>query len=186
MNTPPDSRPTANGHSFHAYLAGAQAALAPLSVLDYYAAPLPSPVDETLRRVVSAFTAWPSAQRERFIAALPPDRLPLFGIFGHRAATLAVRQDDHDWLHLGLIANAIANYQPGSGRDPDIAFAVFYHCAGRLGLDPQAIFNEAAEYASDELATRMRSFGRRDDVTLKQYGWRELKTSAGIRYKFET
>jgi hypothetical protein len=187
MNKLPDSSLAANGHSFYAYLEGVLTVLAPLTVLDYYAATLPSPADEALRRVISAFTAWPSLQRDRFIAALPAHKLPLFGIFGHRAATLAVRQSDPDWLHLGLIAFAIANYfQSEHSHNPDIAFAVFYHCARKLEMDPEQVFDAAAGYAGESFARRMRAFGRRNDVTLKLYGWREIKTPDGYRYTFET
>jgi hypothetical protein len=35
------------------------------------------------------------------------------------------------------------------------------------------------------MAARLLSFGNKPDVTLKQYGWREIKTPDGVRYKFE-
>jgi hypothetical protein len=180
-----DPTPTANGQAYRAYLEVALAVLDRLTAIDYYPSPLPSPADEALAEIVSAFTAWPPSVRERFLAALPSDKRGLFGIFGHRAATLAVRQSDPDRLRLGLVGSAVANYDPPPDRNVEVALAVFYHCARKLEMDPAELFDEAAEFTSDETATRMRAFGRRAGLTLKQFGWREIKTPDGVRYKFE-
>lgn len=177
--------PFGNGHAYHAYMESAHALLAGLSVTDYYSAALPSPADDALAEVVSAYTGWPAHVRERFVVSLPQDRSGLFAIFGHRAATLAVREGDPDRLRLGLIGNAIANTHIPPSRNVDAALAVFYHCARKLEVDPAGLFNEAAQFAAEEMAERLRAFGRRAEVTLKQFGWREIKTSEGVRYKFE-
>lgn len=177
--------PAANGQAFRAYLESALFVLAPLTTVDYYSTPLPSPVDEALAEIVSAFTAWTRPKREDFLESLPAAKRALFGIFGHRAATLAVRRGDPDWLSLGLLGSAIANYEIPPGRNVDVAMAVFYHCAQKLSIDPERLFDEAAEFASGDITTRLRNFGRRTDVNLKQFGWREIKTQDGVRYKFE-
>jgi hypothetical protein len=31
----------------------------------------------------------------------------------------------------------------------------------------------------------MKAFGRREGVMLKQFGWREIRTPDGVRFKFE-
>ncbi|MBP9502243.1 MAG: hypothetical protein KBF17_08795 [Candidatus Promineofilum sp.] len=176
--------PSANGQAYRAYLESAQAVLAGLTMVDYYAAPLPSPADESLAEIISAYTGWPADVRERFRASLPRDKAGLAAIFGHRAATLAVRTGDPDRLRLGLIGNAIANDLIPDGRHVEAALAVFHHCAGKLELEPEALFDEAAQFASDEMAERLRAFGRRTDVTLKQFGWREIRTAEGVRYRY--
>jgi hypothetical protein len=177
--------PSANGRAFQAYLEGALAALGGRRAVDYYQEPLPAPVDEQLARVVGAYTALPARQRERFAAALSPAQRALFGIFGHRAATLSVRRTDPEWLRLGLAGSAIANFDIPPRRDVDVSLAVFYHCARALELEPVRVFDEAAEFATEEMAARLRAFGRREGFTLKQFGWRELHTPEGVRYKFE-
>lgn len=177
--------PPANGQAYRAYLENTLIVLDRLSVPDYYASPLSSPADEALAEIVSVFTAWPLPVRERFLESLPNDKRGLFAIFGHRAATLAARHGEPDRLRLGLIGNAIANYRIPPNRNVEAALAVFYHCARKLELAPQSLFDDAAQFAGDDMAARMRAFGRRADVTLKQFGWREIRTPEGVRYKFE-
>lgn len=182
MTTP---TPSANGRAFQAYLEGAQAALDGITVIAYYQQPLPSALDEQLAAIAGAFTALPVALRERFMAALSARERSLLGVFGHRAATLAVRGGDPERLRLGLIGNAIANFAIPEKRDSARALAVFYHCARKLDLEPATVFDEAAAFAGEEMAGRMRAFGRREDVTLGQFGWREVRTDEGLRYTFE-
>lgn len=177
--------PTANGHAYRAYLERALAVLEELTVGTYYTSPIPAPTDDDLAEIVSAYTAWPLPVREQFLAQLSSPKRGLFGIFGHRAATLAVRRDMPDLLRLGLIGNLIANSPIPPNRNVEAALAVFYHCARKLGLDPEAFFAESSQFADDEMAARMLAFGQKKDVTLKQYGWREIKTPDGVRYKFE-
>jgi len=176
---------SANGQAYRAYLESTLAILERLTVIDYYPAPLPAPADELLADIVSAFTGWPLPVREQFLAALPAAKRGLFGIFGHRAATLAVRAGDPEKLGLGLVGCAIANVEIPPHRKVDTALAVFYHCARKLELEPQVVFDEAAQFATDEMAARLRAFGRRDDVTLKQFGWREIRQPEGVVFRFE-
>jgi hypothetical protein len=178
-------RQSANGHAYRAYLDAALDTLSRLTALDYYPAPLPSPADDALMEVVEAFTAWPAPVRDRFAQSLPPDKRGLFGLFGHRAATLAARRGDADLLRLGLIGNAIANYEIPPHRNVEAALAVFYHCARKLALEPASLFDDVALYATDEMAARLVAFGRRASVDLRQFGWREIRTADGVRYKFE-
>lgn len=181
----PQVTPTSNGQAYQAYLVSALAILERLAVDVYYPLPMPSPADEALTEIVSAFTAWPLDVRQRFTASLPADKRGLFGIFGHRAATLAVRRSDPELLRLGLIANLIANSTIPEKRNVEAALAVFYHCARRLELDPRALFAESAQFATDEMAERLIAFADRPNVTLKQFGWREIRSPDGVRYKFE-
>jgi hypothetical protein len=183
----PDSLP-ANGQAFRAYLQSALAVLTPLTALAYYQEPLPSATDDVLAEIVNVFTAWAQPQRERFLAALPEDKRGLFAIFGHRAATLAVRQLKPDLLRLGLVGCVIARADdpPGNqGTGLSAALAVFYRCARMLEIEPDPLFEEAAGYASDDVGSQLRAFGRRPDVRLKQFGWREIRTPDGVRFKFE-
>ncbi len=176
---------SANGQAYRAYLESTLAILERLTVIDYYPSPLPSPADEALADIVTVFTAWPLPVREQFLAALPADKRGLFGIFGHRAATLAVRAGDPEKLRLGMVGCAIANAETPPNRKVDAALAVFYHCARKLELEPWTVFDEAAQFTSDEMAARLRAFGRREGVTLKQFGWREIRQPEGIVFRFE-
>jgi hypothetical protein len=176
---------SANGRAFQAYLESARAVLDGVTAIDYHQSPLPAPLDERLAAILGAFTALAAPERERFMAALGDGQRALFGLFGHRAATLAVRRGDAEQLRLGLVGNVIANYAIPDKRNVEVALAVFHHCARKLELDPRPFFDEAAQLATDEMAARLRAFGRRTDVTLRQYGWREIRGEEGVRYKFE-
>ncbi len=182
--TPPPS-PAANGQAYRAYLERALEVLDSLTVESYYPSPMPDAADDALAEIVSAFTAWPLPVREQFLAQLPSNKRSLFGIFGHRAATLAVRRGDRDLLRLGLVGNLIANSPIPPNRNIEAALAVFHHCARKLEIEPGEFFEEATQFADEAMANRLTVFGRRSDVTLKQYGWREIKTPEGVRYKFE-
>lgn len=179
------SSPSANGQAYRVYLERTQVILSGLTVIDYYSAPLPSPVDEALADIVSAFTGWPENVGLQFIESLPQEESGLFAIFGHRAATWAIRESSPDWLRLGLIGNGIANYYFRDTRNVDASLAIFYHCARRLEMEPAGLFDDVAFYASEAMADHLRRFGHRPEVTLKQYGWREIRTAEGPRFKIE-
>ena len=181
----PPSNPTANGQAYRAYLERTLEMLDGLTVDAYYSSTLPSAVDDALAEIVSAFTAWPMPVREQFLTQLPSNKRSLFGIFGHRSATLAIHRQDRELLRLGLIGNLIANSPIPPNRNIEAALAVFYHCARKLDIEPSELFEESSQFADDEMASRMLAFGRKQGVTLKQYGWREIKTPDGVRYKFE-
>ena len=177
--------PSPNGRAFQAYLAGARAVLESVTAIGYHQMALPAPLDGQLAEIAGAFTALAAPERERFMGGLSAAERALFALFGHRAATLAARSGDAEQLRLALVGSVIANYDIPDKRNVDVALAVFHHCARKLELDPPEVFDEAAHFATDEMAARLRAFGRRTDVTLRQFGWREIRSEEGLRYKFE-
>ncbi len=162
-------------------LAG-ETAVSPPTLIEYHRQPLPSPLDDELRGVIAAWTALPAVEREAFIGALPHSTRNLFGIYGHRAATIAVRQDDPDWLRSGLLGTVIANDGMDNGRKIALALAVPQHCAIKLKLDLVELFTETAVYAHPPLADHIKSASS-TLLSLRTYGWRELKTADGLKYK---
>jgi hypothetical protein len=174
-----------NGRSFKILMSEADRYLQQLHIIDYYRQPMPSVEDENLETMVERFMAANPRAREQFQARLTTDQRALFGIYGHRAATLGVREGSPARLLSGLVGAAIANYQIPEKRNVEVALAIFYHCAHRLGLDTAEIFAQAAEFAAEEIGCRMRAFGKRTDVTLQKYGWREFSTPRGVRYRFD-
>lgn len=178
-------QPAANGQAYRAYVERTLSVLDELTVETYFSFPMPAPADDVLAEIVSAYTAWSLSVRDQFLAQIPPFKRGLFGIFGHRSATLAVHRSEPDLLRLGLIGNLIANSPTPPTRNVEAALAVFYHCAQKLGLEPGPFFAECSKFADEEMAATMLAFGQKTDVTLKQYGWREIKTPDGVRYKVE-
>ncbi len=173
-----------NGNAIHTFIEDAVALLGDIDVVTYFAEPLPCVVDEQIRGIVSRFTAVTASERAQFQEALPPEHRSLFGIYGHRAATIAARQNDADWLRSGLTGFAIANYTIPQKRKVEVGMAVYLHVAQKLGLNPVDLFEETAVYAAPTIATELLAFCRRPDVTLTKFGWQELKTREGVKYKF--
>jgi hypothetical protein len=174
-----------NGHSFLIFMDEAEAYLRRLQVIDYYRQAMPSADDERLETMVEMFMTASPFEREQFQSRLKLEQRSLFGIYGHRAATLSVREESPERLLSGLVGAAIANYEIPENRNVEVALAIFHHCARRLGLETVEIFAQAANFAAEEIGNRMRAFGERTDVTLQKYGWRESNTPKGVRYRFD-
>ena len=98
---------------------------------------------------------------------------------------MAAREESRDWLLSGLIGNAIGNTIIPERRRIEVGLVVYMHVARKLAINPIDLFEEAAVYATAEFATTLHQFGRRGNVTLQQFGWKELKTPDGLKYKFD-
>lgn len=174
-----------NGDAFNAFIEETGQTLQGKTVLAYYQEPLGSETDKKLDEVVTHFMAATAAEHERFQASLDKTTRSLLGIYGHRAATRAVREDKSALLLQGLVGMGITNYTVPPKRNVEVGVAIFHHCARKLGESPIELFDEAARYTSPHMATFFEEFGRRANVTLGRYGWQELKTPEGVKYKFE-
>lgn len=173
-----------NGDRILAFIEATTRLLAGKTVLDYYREPLPSSIDRDLSGLIAQFIQFDEARRETFLKSLPDETRSLFGIFGHRAATLSVRESSPDWLREGLVGAVIANYLVPDKRKVEVSLAVYHHCARKLGINSVDLFEAAASYATPGFAESLIRFGRRSDVTLKKFGWRERLTPEGVKYTF--
>lgn len=173
-----------NGNAFSAFIGEVTQFLDDKNVVGYYTEPLPSATDEILLGYCQRFSLASVSQREQFQEALAQAHRSLFGIYGHRAATIAARQESRDWLISGLVGTIISNYIIPPKRNIEVGLAVFHHCARKLGAAPPDLFAEAARCADLSLATRLIAFGNRADVILSKFGWQEQKTPDGVKYKF--
>jgi hypothetical protein len=174
-----------NGSAFRAFVAESVAALQDVKAIDYYQRPLPDELDNELFRVVTMVRGSKLEERMVLFHAFDEKQRSLFGIFGHRMATRAVRQMYPDFLMQGLVGAVIANFTIPDRRNVEVSLAVYHHCARKLGVNTVDLFDEAAQFASEEFAHILRQYGRRSDVTLRKYGWREIKTPDGVKYKFD-
>lgn len=173
-----------NGNAFLAFLHESVRLLADKKALEYYREPLPSSTDAMLSRMIDRFTAATPQQRKQFHSILSRGQRSLFGIYGHRAATMSLRENSRAGLLRGLIGAVISNFVIPEKRRVDVSLAVFHHCAHKLQLNTVDLFAEAAAYATPEFARRLSEFGRRDDVTLGSFGWEEKKTPEGVTFRF--
>lgn len=174
-----------NGNAFKAFLAETAATLNNLNIAAYYPAPLPVETDEILRQICGRFQQATPQERQLFLNTLTQQQKNCFGIFGHRAATVAVRQNNPNWLKDGLVGNLISNAVTPPRRNESYSMAIFHHAAQKLGLSPAVLFAETAVFAPDEQAQRMIAFGKRSDINLSRFGWKEIKTPDGIKFKFD-
>ncbi|MCP5100457.1 MAG: hypothetical protein GY943_33325 [Chloroflexi bacterium] len=174
-----------NGDSFTIFVQETQQYLAELVVVTYYQEPLPSETDDRFTAIISRFISSDKAQQTRLLDALSAKERSLFGIYGHRSATVAARTAVRERLLSGLVGMAIANYTIPEKRRVEVSLAVFHHVARKLDLNVIELFEDTAVYASTEFAPILLAFGRKGDVTLKKYGWQELKTDDGVKYKIQ-
>lgn len=174
-----------NGNAFHAYTEATAAALAGKKVIDYYQEEIPSETDAFFDDVLVRFMAARPTQRDAFQAILTREQLSLFGIYGHRAATRAVRVGSEELLLQGLVGAAVANYVVPERRRVEFGLAIYHHCARKLGLNPADLFTRAADYATADFVPLLVAFGNRSDILLDQFGWQERTDADGrIYYRF--
>lgn len=174
-----------NGNSTQSFLEESLAYLSGRTTLSYYREGMPSRLDDHIDSLVRRSLELPAAERDRWLASMPAEARSLFGIYSHRAATMAASEKDVERLRSAVIAAVITNFFIPEKRNVDPLLALLHHVARRLETDPAQLFREAAEIASEEMATHLHDFSRREDVVLSQFGWREIKTPDGVQYKFD-
>ncbi|MEA2646376.1 MAG: hypothetical protein QOE92_1459 [Chloroflexota bacterium] len=173
---------------FEAFSEEACAQLDSISRFVYVQEPAPSATDEQLLAICQAVNAAGPERGRAFAEQLNEHRRVIIGMFGSRAPTLVLGPDRADeerqeLLACGLVAEALANLGYPDFRDVLVGLALHHECARRLKLDPSEVFDDAARYADEETAALMRIFGRRRDVTLQRFGWREIPTPGGPRFE---
>jgi hypothetical protein len=151
-------------------------------VLDQYYGP-PSGVDDGIAALCLALMTATPDQRQSFMPIVGEQRRRVLGRYTLRAPMLAVRARAPDHVHTGLFAYTLIRRHVSDWRDDLVAFAPYHHVARLLGLSPQTLFDDAAEYAVPELAQVMQTFGRRTDVTLGAFGWREIEIGDGPTFE---
>ena len=174
-----------NGDAFNAFVQETQQFLAGLQVITFYTADLPSEIDGQFDAIIRRFMDADDQQRGRFLTALNESERSLFSVYGHRAATLSARNEQLPQLLQGLVGTTIANYTIPQKRRVEVSLAVFHHVARKLNENPIELFENAAIYASEDFAKALLAFSRKPGVTLQSYGWREIVTPDGVKYKFE-
>src|SRR5207245_7785755 len=100
-------------------------------------------------------------QRATFSAALTAHARRVLGRFVLRSPMLALRGRDGSALRDGLLVAALLEQTVTDWRDKLIQFAPYYYAAQQVGLSPEVLFDEAAVYATPDLAGIMQTFGRR-------------------------
>lgn len=117
----------------------------------------------------------------QFLDSLNQDVFLDLGRYGHRLATIALRERSPERLRDALLAVAISVLDDGQDeRDVMVGLALHFHTAQQLGMDPATLFDEiAGRLTPGPLPELLRTFGAREDITLEAFGWREVTTAAG-------
>jgi len=153
----------------------------PETWVDYSRRALPDPLDNEITRLLDAYRSASNSEREqlRRVARLA-QRLPLLA-YAERMATLGLRERAPKCLEDGLLAIAVDDFG-FDARDAIPILALQYNAAQRIGIDPDALFELASQYASDNVAEVLRGFPRRNerDKSLAAMGYRESGSAAAI------
>lgn len=146
---------------------------------------LPCDADRAVMEVVDGFTKATPAEREQFIEAVPNKDAGFFLSFAVRMATLGVREKSVTRVRQGLIAVVIENFRRDS-REDLMTLAPLNDAAGRVGADPVDLFDEAASYATPDVAEKLKTFVRRhpDLKSLRVMGFSAQDTPQGFQYVF--
>jgi hypothetical protein len=174
--------------AFANFVGEAAAYLGGVSAYFYVQETVPSNTDAEIRQICHAMGAAGPPLAPELAAALDAHRRTVLGIFGRRVPQMVLAHDVPDTrrgdiLASGLIAEAFSNAGHRDFRDVLVGLARHYECARRLSLDITDVFDAAAGFADADTATLMRIFGRRSDVTLGRFGWREVETPNGPAFE---
>lgn len=158
-----------------------------LSLLDSVVLPEfygpPCRLDDVLAALLGALAEGAPAERDGVAGALTEQRRRVLARYAMRAPMLALRTETPHHLFAGLVANCLIERTTRDPRDDMIFFAPYTHVARELGVNPTELFDSAAAYAAPDLANDMRVFGRRTDVTLRVFGWRQIDTPDGPSFE---
>ena len=122
--------------------------------------------------------------RAAAIAAAPLARGVTDSSTHDHPATAALRAGSVTELQAALRADLARFAAARDDRDVMIHLTPYWDAAGRLGVEPSVVFDEAAEGVGGPIAELAHRFGRRTDLTLGVMGWRIDETPDGPAYRF--
>ena len=136
-----------NGSEFAAFVEHTAVTYKAYKVLDYFSQDIPSELDNEIVETMRRFLSETPEHQQQFQEGMPKEARSLFGIFGHRAATIAARNEDLEMLKLGLVATAVSNYEIPEKRRVEVGLSIFYHVARKLEQNPIDLFEDVAQIA---------------------------------------
>lgn len=142
---------------------------------------IPGPRDTEIAELISTVVS-----REDFdnlASGLDLDSGRILNLFAKRAASLAVRRDDAEWIRLGLIA-ALLSGTVEDYREIARTNSLLFRAAELLGSDPVALFESAAGLADSDGAETARLFAHADESarSISVMGYREGTDEDGFRF----
>lgn len=100
--------------------------------------------------------------------------------------TEALRLQSADVLRDGLHCLLVTGEEQWlkDWRDLLVAMAPYHDCATRIGLDPARFFDEVSREAPQTLASTVRTFGQRRDITPSAFGFTVTTLGKGQAYEW--
>jgi len=145
--------------------------------------PIPCELDEIVHGLVELFMNATPSERSEIIGLIPSDDGGFLIAFASRMATMGVREQSRERILDGLVALIMEDYKVDF-RDTLMRVAPLYDATLKIGLDPEAVFREAAAFFGNETATNIVDFPSRPPElrTLNGMGFKESSDADGFRY----
>jgi hypothetical protein len=150
----------------------------------YSRLPIPDPLDDKVQAFIYRWIALDDASRQQVIAAVTQAANGIFNVYSERMAARAVRENNAEFVFLGLIALCLDGWQYAF-RENIMRLAPLYDAALKTGAQPEAIFDKAASFFSEKfLVEDVRGFPRREleDKSLAAMYYEEGQDNDGFRY----
>jgi hypothetical protein len=125
-----------------------------------------------------------SEQKREVANSLTKGQLDVLKAYSERMASRAVREQNKQWIVLGLIAANVDAWRV-DWRDNVLVVTLHYNACERLGISANDVFSEAAAVLPLNVSRAFTLFLKRDpaDKTLESMGYVASTDSDGFRYQ---
>jgi hypothetical protein len=103
--------------------------------------------------------------------------------YARRAEALAISERSPDRLRSGLIALAVMMADSEDPRDVMVALATPHYAGQLIGADVPGLFDESSKFATPAVASIMREFGGRNDVSPASFKFELAETMRGKEFR---
>jgi hypothetical protein len=144
---------------------------------------LPNPLDGVLGNVVERFSDGNEATREAIIETMTLDAARALAVYGERMASLAVHEDSTATLLRGLVAVGMAAAREYH-KELIVLLPLFDRSARKLTIDPDALFDAAAEILAEAAPEWLSRFPERSEAErdLARMRYEERLSNNGLLY----
>ena len=144
---------------------------------------LPDPLDDVLGGVVERFSDGDAETRQAILESLTPEAARALSVYGERMASRAVHEDSTALLLRGLVAVGLAAAREYH-KELMVLLPLFDRSARKLTIDPDGLFEAAAEILGDAAPEWLRRFPERSEAErdLGRMGYEERPTENGLLY----
>jgi hypothetical protein len=149
----------------------------------YLDAPLPAPLDAALGTIVERFAEGDEQMRDAIRESLTLDAAKALAVYAERMASQAVHDDSSGALLHGLVAVGIASAREYE-KELMILLPLFDHSARKIGIDSDALFENAAEILGQDAPKWIPEYPERNEAErdLGAMGYEERPQENGLLY----